>query len=204
VRRTPMLAVAMLSLFLAPLLSQQEIKPTVLPTGKTLPEVAGRVGKLNSFPATIALTPDRRYAAMLHAGYGTQQTRGCQSISVFDFSTGKVADFPDDRLCEDAHQSYFMGLVFSADGNHLYASLGSITDATGEKPGDTGNAIAVYGFQGGTLTRERLITTAGIGEVGGARVVQDGERKRNSVSCRPGSRAGRTDRATAGGEQFVR
>jgi len=160
VRRTPLLAVAMLSLFLAPLLSQQKIKPTVLPTGKTLPEVDGRVGKLNSFPATIALTPDRRYAAMLHAGYGTQQTRGCQSISVFDFSTGKVADFPDDRLCEDAHQSYFMGLVFSADGNHLYASLGSITDATGEKRGDTGNAIAVYGFQGGTLTRERLIKIA--------------------------------------------
>jgi len=126
VRRTPLLAVAMLSLFLAPLLSQQKIKPTgtVLPTGKTLPEVDGRVGKLNSFPATIALTPDRRYAAMLHAGYGTQQTRGCQSISIFDFSTGKVADFPDDRLSEDAHQSYFMGLVFRADGNHLYASLG--------------------------------------------------------------------------------
>jgi DNA-binding beta-propeller fold protein YncE len=162
VRRTPLLAVAMLSLFLAPLLSQQKINATgtVLPTGKTLAEVDGRVGKLNSFPATIALTPDRRYAAMLHAGYGTQQTRGCQSISVFDFSTGKVADFPDDRLCEDAHQSYFMGLVFSADGNHLYASLGSITDATGEKPGDTGNAIAVYGFQGGTLTRERLIKIA--------------------------------------------
>ena len=158
-RRTPLLAVGMLILFLAPLLSQQKIKPTgtALPTGKTLAAVDGRVGKLNSFPATIALTPDRRYAAMLHAGYGTQQTHGCQSISVFDFSTGKVADFPDDRLCEDAHQSYFMGLVFSADGNHLYASLGSITDATGEKPGDTGNAIAVYGFQGGTLTRERLI-----------------------------------------------
>ena len=161
-RRTPPLAVAMLTLFLAPLLSQQKIKPTgtVLPTGKTLREVDGRVGKLNSFPATIALTPDRRYAAMLHAGYGTQQTRGCQSISVFDFSTGKVADFPDDRLCEDAHQTYFMGLVFSADGNHLYASLGSITDATGEKLGDTGNAIAVYGFRGGKLTRERLIKIA--------------------------------------------
>ena len=161
-RRTPVVVVAMLILFLAPLLCQQKIKPTrtALPTGKILAASDGRVGKLNSFPATIALTPDRRYAAMLHAGYGTQQTRGCQSISVFDFSTGKVADFPDDRLCEDAHQSYFMGLVFSADGNHLYASLGSITDATGEKPGDTGNAIAVYGFQGGTLTRERLIKIA--------------------------------------------
>src|SRR5579864_5160110 len=152
----------MLTLFLAPLRCQQKIKSTgiALPTGKALAAGDGRVGKLNSFPATIALTPGRRYAAMLHAGYGTQQTSGCQSISVFDFSSGKVADFPDDRLVEDAHKSYFMGLVFSADGNHLYASLGSITDATGEKPGATGNAIAVYGFQGGTLTRERLIKIA--------------------------------------------
>jgi DNA-binding beta-propeller fold protein YncE len=152
----------MLIVFLAPLLCQQKIQSTgtALPTGKSLAAGDGRVGKLNSFPATIVLTPDRRYAAMLHAGYGTQQTRDCQSISVFAFRTGKIADFPDDRLCEDARQSYFLGLVFSADGNHLYASLGSITDATGEKPGDTGNAIAVYAFQGGTLTRERLIKIA--------------------------------------------
>jgi DNA-binding beta-propeller fold protein YncE len=131
-----------------------------LPTGKTLAPVAGRVGKLNSFPATIALTPDQRYAALLHAGYGTQQSRGCQSISIFEFSTGNISDFPDDRLCEEARQSYFLGLVFSADGNHLYASLGSISDAIGEKLGDTGNAIAVYRFEGGKLIPERVIKIA--------------------------------------------
>ncbi len=128
-----------------------------LPTSKSLRAAPGKVGSLNSFPATIALSPDGRYAAMLHAGYGTQKTRGCQSISVFDFNDGKLADFPDDRLCEDARQSYFLGLVFSADGKHLYASLGSITDPAGTKPGDTGNAVAVYGFQGGKINRERLI-----------------------------------------------
>ena len=177
--RTAMVAVAMLTLFLEPLLSQQKTMPpgTALPTGKTLAPIAGRVSKLNSFPATIALSPDQHYAAMLHAGYGTQQARGCQSISVFEFSTGKLSDFPDDRLCEEAHQSYFLGLVFSADGNHLYASLGSITDATGEKPGDTGNAIAVYGFRGGEADPgagdQNCPATTGFGEVGGPRPVQD-------------------------------
>ncbi len=131
-----------------------------LPTGKVLQPVPGRVGSLNSFPATIAVSPDGQFAALLHAGYGTQQTRGCQSISIFDLKENKVSDFPDDRLCEDAHQSYFLGLAFSADGKHLYASLGSITDPAGTKPGDTGNAVAVYGFQAGKVTRERLIKIA--------------------------------------------
>ena len=161
-RRISVIAVAILSVFLGALLSQQKVKPAgvSLPTGKALAAIDGRVGRVNSFPATIALSADQRYAAMLHAGYGTQESRACQSISVFEFNTGKISDFPDDRLCGDARQSYFVGLVFSADGNHLYASLGSITDPTGEKPGNTGNAIAVYGFQAGKLTRERLIKIA--------------------------------------------
>jgi DNA-binding beta-propeller fold protein YncE len=141
----------------AVLMVAQDKDEVSLPTSKSLRAMPGKVGSLNSFPATIALSPDGRFAAMLHAGYGTQKTRGCQSISVFDFNDGKVADFPDDRLCEDARQSYFLGLAFSTDGKHLYASLGSITDATGSKPGDTGNAVAVYGFQGGKVNRERLI-----------------------------------------------
>ena len=161
-RRIFIIALAILTLFLEPLPSQQNTKPAAipLPTGKTLAAINGRLGKLNSFPATIALSPDQRYAAMLHAGYGTQESRGCQSISVLDFSTEKLSDFPDDRLCEEGHQSYFLGLAFSSDGTHLYASLGSISDPIGEKPGDTGNAIAVYGFQAGKLTRERLIKIA--------------------------------------------
>lgn len=142
-----------------PLHAQEASKPSSinLPTSKTLMPVPGTIAPLNSLPATIAMSPDGQFAAMLHAGYGTQKTRGCQSISVFDLKDGKITDFPDDRVCEDAHQSYFLGLAFSVDGKHLYASLGSITDPTGSKTGDTGNAIAVYGFDAGKIVRERLI-----------------------------------------------
>jgi hypothetical protein len=151
------------SLIIATGLSWAQTKESAgppLPTGKSLVASPGRVGTLNSFPVTIAMSPDGRYAALLHAGFGTQQSRGCQSISVFDLSTRRLSDFPDQRLCDEAHQSYFVGLTFSRDGNHLYASLGSITDPTGAQPGDTGNAIAVYGFNQGKVTPERLIRLA--------------------------------------------
>jgi DNA-binding beta-propeller fold protein YncE len=162
VRTAAILMIANLALGATLLLPQETDKQprNPLPNSKALVPVAGRVGPLNSFPATMATSPDGRYAAMLHSGYGTQKSRGCQSISVFDFSTGQLSDFPDDRLCEEAHQSYFLGIAFSRDGKHLYASLGSITDPTGGKPRDTGNAIAVYGFQAGKLLPERLIKIA--------------------------------------------
>ncbi|HZS95209.1 MAG TPA: phosphoesterase [Terriglobales bacterium] len=131
--------------------------PVNLPNGKTLAAETGRLSPLNSFPATIAVSPDGRYGAMVHAGYGTQDSRGRQSISIANLTSGDVKDFPDDRLAEESHQSYFVGLAFSGDGKHLYASLGSITDPTGTKAGDTGNAIAVYSFQQGKVAPERLI-----------------------------------------------
>ncbi len=131
--------------------------PVNLPNGKTLAAETGRISPLNSFPATIALSPDGHYAAMVHSGYGTQDSRGRQSISIANLASGEVKDFPDDRLAEQSHQSYFVGLAFSGDGQHLYASLGSITDPTGTKAGDTGNAIAVYSFQQGKVAPDRLI-----------------------------------------------
>ena len=141
------------------LVSQEARKhpATLLPTGKLLAEVPGRMGKLNGYPATMVLSPDGHYAALLHAGYGTQESKGRQSISVVDLETNRITDFPDDRLAEGARQSFYVGLAFSGDGKHLYASLGSISDPTGENPGDTGNAIAVYGFREGKVTPERLI-----------------------------------------------
>ena len=66
---------------------------------------------------------------------GTQDTLGHQSIAVLNLSTNQIADFPDARLPEDAHQSYFIGLAFSSDGKHLYASVGSLTDPTGARSG---------------------------------------------------------------------
>ena len=131
-----------------------------LPTSKslTLP-VPGYLARTNSFPATIALSPDGRYAALLNQGYGTQETGARQSIAIVDLSNNQIRDFPDDRLSDETttHQSYFIGLAFSSDGEHLYASMGSITDPTGRKPKSTGNGIAVYGFADGQVTPERFI-----------------------------------------------
>src|SRR5229473_6851733 len=131
-----------------------------LPTSKslTLP-VPGYLGRTNSFPATIALSPDGRYAALLNQGYGTQETGARQSIAILDLGNNRLRDFPDDRLSDETstRQSYFIGLAFSSDGSQLYASMGSITDPTGKEPKSTGNGIAIYKFAAGQVTPERLI-----------------------------------------------
>jgi len=131
-----------------------------LPTSKTLTlPVPGYLARTNGFPATIALSPDGRYAALLNQGYGTQETGARQSIAILDLSNNQLHDFPDDRLSDEpsTHQSYFIGLAFASDGKHLYASMGSITDPTGQKPKSTGNGIAVYKFAEGQVTPERFI-----------------------------------------------
>jgi DNA-binding beta-propeller fold protein YncE len=145
--------------------------PVPLPTSKmlTVPAV-GRVGDTNSFPATMVISPDGGYAALLNDGYGTQETRAHQSIAILDLKTNRIAEYPDARLSDEAHQSYFLGLVFSSDGKHLYASMGSITDPTGEKSGDTGNGIAVYRFSEGKVTPERFIPIAPQKLAGGKKV----------------------------------
>jgi DNA-binding beta-propeller fold protein YncE len=123
-----------------------------LPTSKTLTvPVPGFIARTNSYPATIALSPDGRYAALLNQGYGTEQSGVRQSIAILDLSNNQLRDFPDDRLRGDAKstvQSYFIGLAFSADGKHLYASMSSTTE----------NGIAVYKFSDGQVTPERFIS----------------------------------------------
>ncbi|MGA8489845.1 MAG: beta-propeller fold lactonase family protein [Terriglobales bacterium] len=130
----------------------------LLPTSKslTLPS-PGVLDSLNGFAAAMAVSPDGHYAAILNDGYGTQKNQAHQSIAILDLNTNQLTDFPEDRLSEDAHQSYFVGLAFSSDGQHIYASIGSITDPTGEKPGDTGNGIAVYRFHDGKVRWDRFI-----------------------------------------------
>jgi hypothetical protein len=143
-------------------LSAQEHHPgdseIPLPSSKVLTTpTPGRIDGTNSFPITTAFSSDGRYLALLNDGYGTQETLAMQSIAVLDLKTNQLSDYPDKRFGEEVHQSYFIGLVFGADGKHLYASVGSITDPTGEKAGDTGNGIAVYSFAGGKVTPERFI-----------------------------------------------
>jgi DNA-binding beta-propeller fold protein YncE len=135
--------------------------PINLPTSKMLTVPSpGRIGSTNSFPVTTVLSPDGRYAALLNDGYGTQETLAHQSISVLDLKTNQIVEYPDARLSDESHQSYFIGLAFSSNGKHLYASVGSLTDPTGAKAGDTGNGIAVYSFAAGKVAPERFIPIA--------------------------------------------
>ncbi len=135
-----------------------ENRSVMLPTSKVLTvPVPGHLASTNSFPSTMVISPDGHYAALLNGGYGTQETMARQSIAILNLETNKIADFPDARLGDDAHQSYFLGLAFSSDGRHLYASVGSLSDPTGARAGDTGNGIAVYGFANGKIAPERFI-----------------------------------------------
>jgi hypothetical protein len=69
-----------------------------LPTSKTLTlPVPGFIGRTNSYPATIALSPDGRYAAMLNQGYGTEQSEVRQSIAILDHTNNLLRDFPHPR-----------------------------------------------------------------------------------------------------------
>ncbi len=129
-----------------------------LPTSKRLIGPSpGVIGQLNGFTPTIALSPDKRYAALLNDGYGTQRNHAHESIAILDLSDNRLAEFPEERLSEVTSQSYFIGLAFSSDGSHLYASMGSITDPTGEKAGNTGNGVAVYSFQQGKVVWEKFL-----------------------------------------------
>lgn len=158
------IAIAVLFLTIVLALLATSPKPndvTKLPSGKNLAaRIPGDPLKTNGLPTTIAVHPGGRYAALLNGGYGSVDSGLKQSIGILDLDTQQLTDFPDDRLGENAAQSYFLGLAFSIDGRHLYASMGSITDASGEKPGHTGNGIAVYSFQNGLVKPERFIKIA--------------------------------------------
>jgi len=165
-----------------PLLAQTSAEPreVALPTSKTLTVPSpGVVGSLNGFAAAIAISHDNRYAAILNDGYGTQQNQAHQSIAIFDLHTNQVTDFPEERLAEEAQQSYFLGLGFSSDEKHLYASIGSLTDPLGENPNDTGNGIAVYRFHKGKLSWDRFIKIPPQAAPAGKKIAQ-GARKANN------------------------
>jgi DNA-binding beta-propeller fold protein YncE len=122
-----------------------------LPTSKALTvPVPGFIARTNSYPANIALSPHEHYAALLNQGYGTQESGIRQSIAILDLTNNHLRDFPDDRLRGDEKttaQTYFIGLGFSLDGKHLYASMSSAAQ----------NGIAVYKFSNGEITPERFI-----------------------------------------------
>lgn len=148
-----------LALLLSPAhLAAQDDRPSIpLPNGKLLGEVPGNPRPINNLPTAAAISPDGRFAVLLHSGYGAYTSGEKQSLSVLNLATNTVEDFPDGRLTSKARQTYFLGLAFSLDGKHLFASMASLTDPLGKKKGSTGNGIAVYSFEGGRVAPERFL-----------------------------------------------
>jgi DNA-binding beta-propeller fold protein YncE len=142
-----------------PLIAQDSSSPnlTQIPNSKLFGELPGHPRRINNFPTAVAISPDARYAVFLHSGFGAYTSGRKQSLTVLDLQTDTIRDFPDDRLGPGAKQTYFLGLTFSLDGKHLYASMASLTDPLGKGPGATGNGIAVYSFQNGEVTPERFL-----------------------------------------------
>jgi DNA-binding beta-propeller fold protein YncE len=130
-----------------------------LPTSKVLlTPVPGNPQRTNSLPTATVVSPDGRYVAILNNGNGSIESYYSESIAVLDLETNQLTDFPESRLGLLMHQTYFIGLGFSADGHALYASIASMTDPEGARAGDTGNGIAVYRFDRGRVTPERFIS----------------------------------------------
>ena len=138
--------------------SSAQDKEIQLPSSKVLLLPApGGPQPTNSFPTAVALSPDGKYLAILNNGYGTAESKYQQSIALLDLASNRLRDFPDPRLALHAKQSYFLGLAWSSDGANLYASMASLTDPEGKNPGDTGNGVAVYRLQDGTLLADRFL-----------------------------------------------
>jgi DNA-binding beta-propeller fold protein YncE len=130
-----------------------------LPTSKQLiGEIPGHPQRLNSLPMSMAVSPDGRYVVTVNAGYGTYESKYEQSLAVLDTQTGALEDFPDDRTPDGAKQTLYSGLAFSWDGNHLYASMGSVTVPEGDGKSATGSGIVVYSFKAGKIAQERFIS----------------------------------------------
>lgn len=146
---------AVLTAQTSPEVAQKEIP---LPSSKALLEpVPGGPQRTNSLPVSVALSPDGKYLALLNNGFGSAESNYRESIAVLDIASNQLRDFPDARLGTHAQQTYFLGLAWSGDGRELYASMASLTDPEGKKPGSTGNGIAVYRFADGALTPDRFL-----------------------------------------------
>jgi DNA-binding beta-propeller fold protein YncE len=152
-----MLCLTFLFIATPALVAQDSPRTVQLPNGKLLGEVPGMPRLINNLPTAIAISPDGRFAVLLHSGYGAYTSGEKQSLSVLNFETNELTDFPDDRLSRKARQTYFLGLAFSLDGKQLFASMASLTDPLGKRKGSTGNGIAVYSFENGRIAPERFL-----------------------------------------------
>jgi YVTN family beta-propeller protein len=94
----------------------------------------------------------------VNAGYGTFESKYEQSLAVLDTQSGVLSDFPDDRtLAKTGKQTLYSGLAFSRDGQHIFASMASLTDPIGDGKNATGSGVVVYSFTNGKISPERMI-----------------------------------------------
>jgi DNA-binding beta-propeller fold protein YncE len=151
-KRTSLLLLLLASLALGYQRKLSQQKTVYLPSSKRLLAPPGNPQTTNGLPVAAVLDPSGRYLALLNAGFGTAESHYSQSIAILDLATNRLNDFPDPRLGPHARQALFLGLAFSPDSRRLYATVGSITDPTGERRGDTGNGIIVYRFENGKIS----------------------------------------------------
>ena len=109
---------------------------TLLPNGWSLKPSGDQV-ELGDFPSRMELTPDGKFAAILHAGWGTHEIR---IVSIADKKT--ISSVIVDQT--------FQGLRFSDDGSALYAS------------GAEDECVYVYGHQKGFLSLQKKVEVTDI------------------------------------------
>jgi DNA-binding beta-propeller fold protein YncE len=95
---------------------------------------AGLQIELGDFPVNLALHPNQKWLAVLHAGYGEHE------IHIVDIEAKK----PRVRTRVALRQTFY-GLAFAPDGKSLYASAGEF------------GAVHVFDFDDGLLTRPRQL-----------------------------------------------
>src|SRR4051812_39384885 len=126
----------------------------LLPNGWSL-RPAGKQVALGDFPVNLALHPDGKHAAALHAGYGAHEV----VVVSLDEKRPKITS----RVSID---QAFQGLTFSPDGKTLYASGGEFDE------------VHAFSFEGGLLGKRAAIRITGVKDrfvVGGITSDRKGE-----------------------------
>ena len=104
---------------------------TLLPNGWSL-RPAGEQVDMGDFPSRMELSPDGKFAAILHSGWGTHEVR-VVSIADNKVTSSVVID------------QTFQGLRFNQDGSKLYVS------------GAEDECVSIFGHQSGYLSLENKL-----------------------------------------------
>ena len=125
--------------------AKARLLPGVQPGGEVqLPNLwslrpAGKHIPLGDFPVNMALHPDGKWLAVLHAGFGTHE------VAVVDLTAGKEV-----VACRVTLPQTFYGLAFAPDGKTLYVSGGEF------------EVVHAFTFEDGLLGKKKEIAVAGV------------------------------------------